>query len=505
MGARTSSAGIAGIVIKDVTVVNTRDGSLLPGMDIFVEHGRISRISTSGSVQPAETAHTVNASGKYVVPGFLDMHAHAMFSDAVLPAVDQQQNFQLMIANGITGFREMAGSKELLSRKKALKDEIEAGTTVAPEPLIMPGEVLNIFPGQMLAFFPGSGEAGASSAEVAQREVLKQKEYGAEFIKIVNVDREAFFAVQDAAGKVGLHVAGHLNPVVSATEASNAGLKAMEHLGPLLSILVDCSTAEEMIRKNLTAPPPAPSDAALAGPPSPAMIRRIVANPTMLAWSRPGVGIGLQFAIKTYSEEKSRALAKVFIKNGTWQVPTLIRVRTMQISDDPAYSSDPNLRYVSSETRAMWMELTEAYIQRAPEATKAAYKDLYDQQLKLVKLLKGEGVKMLAGSDMTGIYCIPGFSLHQEFRELSKAGLSPLEILQMTTLDGAEFLNRASTMGTVDEGKNADLVLLDASPIEYSENLEKIHAVVLKGRYFPKAELERMKDDVESFYGKGRN
>ncbi|MGD0658806.1 MAG: hypothetical protein ABSD38_12135, partial [Syntrophorhabdales bacterium] len=266
MAARTSSAGKTGIVIKDVTVVNTRDGSLLPGMDIFVENDRISRIGTSGSIQPAGTAHTVNASGKYAVPGFLDMHAHAMFSDAVLSGADQQQNFQLMIANGITGFREMAGSKELLSKKKALEDEIEAGTTVAPEPLIMPGEVLNIFPGQMLAFFPGSGEAGASSAEIAQREVLKQKEYGAEFIKIVNVDRDAFFAVQDAAGKVGLHVAGHLNPVVSATEASNAGLKAMEHLGPLLSILVDCSTAEEMIRKNLAAPPPAPSDAASAGP-----------------------------------------------------------------------------------------------------------------------------------------------------------------------------------------------------------------------------------------------
>ena len=135
--------------------------------------------------------------------------------------------------------------------------------------------------------------------------MLKQKEYGAEFIKIVNVNREAFFAVQDAAGKVGLHVAGHLNPVVSATEASNAGLRAIEHLGPLLSILVDCSTAEEMIRKNLTAPPPAPPDAAPAGPPSPAMIRRIVSNPTMLAWSRPGVGAGLQFTIKTSARRRA--------------------------------------------------------------------------------------------------------------------------------------------------------------------------------------------------------
>ncbi len=493
--------GTAGTVIKDVTVVNTRDGSLAPGMDIFIENGRIGKICASGSIQPSATAHIVNASGKYVVPGFLDMHTHAMFSDA-LPGAGQQQNFQLMIANGITGFREMAGSKELLSKRKTLKDEIEAGTTVAPEPLIMPGEILNIFPGQMLNFFQGSEEAGASPAEVAQREVLKQKEYGAEFIKIVNVNREAFFAIQDTADKVGLYVAGHLNAVVSAKEASNAGLRAMEHLGPVLSILVDCSTAEEMIRKNLTVPLPAPPSGAPAGPPGPEMIRRIVSNPTMLAWSRPGVGAGLQFAIKTYSEEKSRALAKVFIKNGTWQVPTLIRVRTMQISDDPVYSNDPNLRYVAPEARAMWMELTEAYKQRAPEDTKAAYRDLYDQQLKLVKLLKEEGVKMLAGSDMTGIYCIPGFSLHQEFRELSKAGLSPLEILQMTTLSGAEFLNRASTMGTVEEGKNADLVVLDANPIENGENLEKIHAVILKGRYFPKPELEGMKSDVESFYAK---
>ncbi len=504
MAARTLPAGKTGTLIKDVTVVNVRDASLTPGMDVFVEMGRIGRIGRSGSIQSPSAAHIAYASGKYVVPGFLDMHTHAMFSDA-LAGAGQQQNFKLMIANGITGFREMAGSTELLSKKKTLKDEIETGKTVAPEPLIMPGEVLNIFPGQMLNFFPGSGEAGPSPAETARREVLKQKEYGAEFIKIVNVNREAFFAIQDAAGEVGLHVAGHLNAVVSATEASNAGLRAIEHLGPLLSILVDCSTAEEIIRKNLTAPRPAPPHGAPVGPPSPAMIRRIVANPTSLAWSQPGVGAGLQFAIKTYSEEKCRALARVFVTNGTWQVPTLIRIRTMQISDDPVYSNDSNLKYVASETRAMWMELTEAYKQGAPEDTKAAYKDLYNLHLKLVKLLKEEGVKMLAGSDMTGIYCIPGFSLHQEFRELSKAGLSPLEILQMTTLNGAEFLNREATMGSVEEGKSADLVLLDANPIENAGNLEKIHAVVLKGRYFPKAELEGMKSDVASFYAEGRN
>src|SRR5208283_1554628 len=100
MGARASSTDKAGTVIKDVTVVNTRDGSLAPGMDIFIENGRIGTIDRSGAIQSAPAAHTINASGKYVVPGFLDMHAHAMATDA-LPGAGRQQTFQLMIANGI--------------------------------------------------------------------------------------------------------------------------------------------------------------------------------------------------------------------------------------------------------------------------------------------------------------------------------------------------------------------------------------------------------------------
>jgi hypothetical protein len=482
-------------VIKDVAIVNTRDGSLAKGMDVLVKNGRIGKIGKTGSIPSPGAAHTMSAGGKYLVPGFLDMHAHAMYSHA-LSAIDQQQNFNLMIANGITGFREMSGSKELIAQARLLRQEIEAGTAVAPEPLIIPGDVLNIFPGQMLPIFEGSGEAGADPAEMARIEVTRQKEYGAEFIKIANANREAFFAIQDTAGRLGLHVAGHLNPVVSATEASNAGLKAIEHLGPLLGILLDCSIAEKMIRRKMTAPGPA----LFAGPPSLEMIRRIVANPMMLAWSRKGAAAGLQFAIKTFSKKKGRVLSKVFVRNGTWQVPTLIRVRTMEIFNDPVYRNDPNLRYVAPETRAMWQELADEYEQKASGAVKRAFRSLYDLQLELVKLFKEEGVHMLAGSDMTGGWCIPGFSLQQEFRELSNAGLSPLEILQMTTLKGAEFLGREATMGTVEEGKKGDLVVLDANPIESAGNLGKIHAVVLRGRCLPKAELERMKNDVESFY-----
>ena len=139
-----------------------------------------------------------------------------------------------------------------------------------------------------------------------------------------------------------------------------------------------------------------------------------------------------------------------------------------------------------------------------PASVIATFQQYYAQQQVLTRVLKQNGASLLAGSDTAtqANWVIPGFSLHQEFRELASAGLSPLEILQMTTLNGAEFLNRQATMGTVDAGKNADLVLLDANPVLDVANLGKIAGVVLKGKYFSKAALEKQKADVADAYSK---
>ncbi|MCA3183281.1 MAG: amidohydrolase family protein [Cupriavidus sp.] len=109
-------------------------------------------------------------------------------------------------------------------------------------------------------------------------------------------------------------------------------------------------------------------------------------------------------------------------------------------------------------------------------------------------------MKMIAGSDVTGIWCIPGFSLQAEFRQLAQAGFTPLDVLQMTTLNAAAFLGRTSSMGTVEEGRNADLVLLEADPLADVANLARIGGVFLRGRYQPKAALQAMLDSVEGAY-----
>lgn len=130
------------------------------------------------------------------------------------------------------------------------------------------------------------------------------------------------------------------------------------------------------------------------------------------------------------------------------------------------------------------------------DSSEATAQSLYDLYYRLVKTYDMQGVKMMTGTDTGGgdDWNTAGYSLHQEFDELAKAGISPLHVLQMTTLNGAEFLGRLDDMGTVDVGKNADLVLLDDNPIESVQNLHKINAVVRAGSYHDQKELNSVKN-----------
>ncbi len=456
-----------GTVIQNATVVNTSDGSLSAGQAIVVQGGKIVSIAPTASVRVTGTAQAIDASGKYVVPGFLDMHTHSMVRIDANPSY-----FPLMLANGITGFREMGefpGSfPNMVARAAQLNADIAAGRVDAPEALLVPGD---IFPSSPVPTTP------PISAASAVQGVVQQKAQGVGFIKVISATRDAILAFLSETKNQGLTLAGHLAPAISATESSQAGWKSIEHLGSRMGILLDCATDEASMRQALisaagTNAPQYPTDAA-----------------------------SLQRVLNTHNIAKCQDLAKVFVQNSTWHVPTLRRVRGLDITDDPLLVNDPNLIYVDKTRLAAWNQSRLTY-SNLPAATKAALGQIYSLKKSVVKLLKQNGVKMMAGSDagQASTWVIPGFGLHEDFHELAASGLSPLEILQMTTLNGAEFLNRLSTMGSVDVGKNADLVLLDANPIQDVTNLDKISGVFLKGKYFSKDALEKMKSDVANTY-----
>jgi Amidohydrolase family len=453
------------LILTGVTVVDTRNGAKSPGRDILIENGKIAAVAQNNA-GGATSAQIVEARGKFVVPGYLDMHCHPLGSR------DDEGNLNMMLAYGITGVRQMSGSPDLLAARRT---GALIPTAAAPELLIMPGMILM--------------PLNAGSADTAKAEVNRQKEAGADFIKVVLVQPPVFFVALEEARRIGLPYAGHIPPGVNVVEAARAGMYAIEHLHGSFEA---CSTEEEALRKyeggapNL---PPAPEGFRLTE-----IFERAISNPMLM---RPPSFEFERRMIDTYSVDKAKRLGEQFAAIGTWQVATLIRRRTMQLGDDPQYRNDSNLRFMPQVTRQMWEGLARQFGARIGTAAKKTLADLSALQIALVRVFREGGVKMVAGSDMGGQWCIPGASLHQEFALLAEAGYSPLEVLQMTTLNGAKFLGREDRMGTVEPGKNADLAVLDADPLADIANLARLHGVLRAGAYYSADMLGALKRKTE--------
>lgn len=466
--------------VDGVTVVDTQTGKLLPGMSILTDAGKIVAVAPMANLSRDSSVQTIDATGKFVVPGYNDMHVH------MLDQENASALLALMLTEGITGFRQMSGSPELLEQRR--NGTLPVGKE-APALLVMPGSVLTPF--------------NAGSVSSAIDEIDRQKSEGADFIKIALVEPQVFFAAIAEAKRVGLPPLGHLQEGIDAAQASQAGFKTIEHLGPGDSIWIGCSTGQARLQADAAQHP------AMKAPPFKlplfveklvmGHIRKLLINPA--AFEKPEDAARLQQAFNTYDENKCRMLAARFAENDTWHVPTLVRIRTQELADAPEYQSDPALRYIKPGAVKEWREVNERF-RKLPLSMRATFREAYSRQLALTKLLDENGVRMMSGTDGGGQ--VPGQSLHQEFDELAKAGLSPLKVLQMTTLNPAEYLGRSATMGTIDIGKNADVVILDASPIESVQNLHCIFGVIRAGFYYSSADLNSLKSRIEAGHGEFR-
>ena len=300
-----------------------------------------------------------------------------------------------------------------------------------------------------------------------------------------------FFTAQAEAARLGLTTVGHLPVGIDVRAASDGRMRSIEHLGPGIGIVAACCDHQGAIEQAV-ADRPAPKFPSVPRLPFAERLMEIlmarvmaktVINPLLLA--KPADADLIADAGRSFNDDKARALARVFVADQTWQCPTLIRLRTQQFCDDPVYRDNPNNRFASKRTLKDWRKATEKYASR-PETMRSAYRNHYARQLEMVRIFDEEGVKMMAGSDVSGSgWEIPGFALHDEFDQLAAAGLTPLRILQMTTINAAEFLGKTATLDTVEPGKGADIVLLSANPVENVAHLHDIAGVVRAGRYYP--------------------
>jgi imidazolonepropionase-like amidohydrolase len=442
------------LAITHANVIDVTGGPTQRNYTVVISGDRITEMGNSSKIRAPKNAEVVDATGKFLIPGLWDMHVHP----------DGKDYLPLFIANGVTGIRVMWGDPEDHEWRKA----IEAGDLIGPRMIIASPLVDGPKP-----YWRGS--ISVSSEAEARQVVIKAKQDGADFVKVYQfLPRDLYFAIADEAKKQGMPFAGHVPISVSAQEASSAGQKSFEHL---VGILPACSSRSADLLKGQ-------QDDLTEG---------LLAKPRF--WGAHVVE-SRQMMLDTYSPDQVAALCAVLKGNGTWQVPTLTLLRMFAYGDDPAFLKDARLKYVPIHTRASW-DPSAIDGKRSPEDF-AYMKREFQKDLEVVGAMQRAGVGILAGTDTANPFCFPGFSLHDEWGLLVQSGLSPMEALQAATLNPARFQGKENDLGTVEKGKIADLVLLDANPLDEIGNTKRIAAVVSAAKFYSRAALDRMLAKVEA-------
>jgi imidazolonepropionase-like amidohydrolase len=263
---------------------------------------------------------------------------------------------------------------------------------------------------------------------------------------------------------------------VSVAEASDAGQKSIEHL---TGVLQGCSSKEEDLVREVEERRASNTNALVA------MFIHDNAK-----------------AADTYDEKKAAALFARFKKNGTWMSPTLTVLRAIAYIGDADFRSDARLKYMPAFIKSgMWGPTAFGQNRRSAEDNAVA-KRVFQKQLEIIGAMQRAGVRIIAGTDTPNPYVFPGFSLHDELALLVKAGLTPMEALQAATRNAAEYAGQLATVGTIEKGKIADLVLLDADPLSDIANTKLINSVIVGGRLIDRTAITAMLSKVEATNGR---
>ncbi|HKY91188.1 MAG TPA: amidohydrolase family protein [Nevskiaceae bacterium] len=448
----------AALVVVGATLIDGNGAAPIPDSAVVIEGDRVVAAGPAATVRVPPGATFVDARGKFLVPGFWDLHVH------VLRDGRPEAYFPVLVAHGIVGVRDMGGRFDF-ARIARLKAEVASGARLGPR-FVAPGPIVDGPWAQLPSL-----SVIVADAEAARAEVRRLHAQGADFVKVFNrLTRDAWFAIADESRRLGLPFAGHVPLAISAREASEGGQKSLEHL---FNVSFACATREdELMRRKAEA---------LASDESGERRRLRRAY--------------LRDALASFDDAKCASLFQAFARNGTWMCPTLIERRAFALPD-PSIATDPDRRYVPKSERALWDPQQDRRIQGREEEDRSIERAFHARDVGLVAPMRRAGVGFLAGTDAGDLFSIPGPSLHRELELLVEAGLTPMEALQAATRNAATFLGTDVAAGTIAAGLRADLVLLDADPLADIRNTRRIAAVAIGGRWLDRATLDRILADA---------
>ena len=442
------------MVITHVNIIDATGSPVKRDMTVVIRGNRIARIGKSRRVpvKLAKNVKRLEAHGKFLIPGLWDMHVHTIFGDWIPGG--KEVSLPLFVANGVTGIRDMGGELDTLLQWRS---DIAEGKLVGPR-MIIAGPMLD----GPKSRFPSS--VSIATAEQGRKAVDDLKARGVDFIKVQSfIPRDPYFAVVDEAKRQGMVLVGHVPDAIRASEASNSGQKSIEHL---TGIFEGCSSTQN-------------EDKYLSGE-----LKKLPKT-----------------YLETFDLSTCNQLITRMVMNRTWLVPTLVWERGQWLIDDIDTSHDPLRQYAPvSWQQKSWPSFTKGILAELDTDPVSYRRQFVEKEFEIVGAMHKAGVQLLAGTDTAAaVDVLPGFSLHTELEYFVRAGLTPMQALQTATINPAEFIGVEDELGTVEKGKLANLVLLDANPLEDIRNTRMIDAVILNGRLLTRADLDAILKQISEF------
>ena len=426
----------------DVTVIPMDRERLLPHQTVVVRDGRIASVGPAERAAVPDGAVRVDGRGKYLIPGLAEMHAHIPGGQAADSTVEQV--LFLYVSGGITTIRGMLGHpRHLELRARAARNELLSPTIYAAGPSL--------------------NGTSMPTPDTVIRAVEQQKAAGYDLLKIhPGLKLEVFDALVRTARRVGIRYAGHVPAEVGVARAIEARYWSIEHLDGYV---------EAMLRPD--APIPASESAFF------------------------GMNLG-----EHLDDSKLPGLIRATRDAGVWNVPTQVLMENLIAVPAAELAARPEMRYVPAATVSQWTETRTNLLQESG-STAGSARRMLDMRRRLIRELHAAGAGLLLGSDAPQVWNVPGFSTHRELEALVAAGLTPWQALETGTRNVARFFGTMKESGTIEAGKRADLVLLDADPLADIRNTTRRAGVMLRGRWLPQTEIQSRLDAVARSVGKG--
>jgi imidazolonepropionase-like amidohydrolase len=419
------------LAIRDVTVFPATGASATEGLTVLIRGTRIDSIGPASRVEVPEGARVIEGRGGTLIPGLIEMHAHVSKTRA--------SALGLFVAHGVTTVRDVGGDHQELVRWRG---EVRSGTRLGPR-LLLAGPYLESASNieRMRGDPPESrvepferARIGIATPDQARSMVDSLAGLDVDFLKIRTVqDLATYRALNQAADANGLQLVGHVSGLSPET-VIEAGQDGIEH------------------------------------------------------WFYP--------TLDSLSREARMTLWRGLAQNGVVVVPTLVVMEKSALAPpeqlramlaDSLGEVEPRRRYISRFLLADWAE---QLLEIAGPEQRPLLEQAYDSTIRNVREMHEAGVTLVTGSDVAVLNIYPGSSLHDEIvLFVERLGMTPQEALERATRMPAEFLGIADSVGTVAAGNVADLVLLEASPLDDIRNVNRVAAVILRGRAFEQAEL----------------